>query len=69
MFNPANSTEYSRETTVVYTREYPTTVAMFGIGQNVKFQSFPTHYVVLSNFIDLSNVYCLYGPCTRHIIF
>jgi len=33
VFKPAKSTEYSRETTLVYTQEYPLTQSMFGIGQ------------------------------------
>ena len=33
MLNPVKSTEYSRETSLVYTQEYPITLSMFGIGQ------------------------------------
>ena len=33
MLTHVESTEYSRATTVVYTQEYPITLAMVGIGQ------------------------------------
>jgi len=54
-----DSTEYSRETTVVYTQEYPMPVPMFGIDQMSRFSArcLPIHVLILKGKTKMANTH------------